>query len=40
MVKTSESETAEEYGMEDLPAIVYFENGIPSVYSGTKGLFK
>ena len=34
MVKISDLETAEEYGIEDLPAVVYFENGIPFVYMG------
>ena len=38
MVKISDSETAEEYGIEDLPTVVYFENGIPFVYMG-KQLF-
>lgn len=34
MVKISDMETAEDYGIEDLPAVVYFENGIPFVYMG------
>ena len=33
MVKTSDIETAEDYGIEDSPALVYFENGIPYLYS-------
>ena len=34
MVKISDMETSEEYGIENLPAVVYFENGIPFVYMG------
>ncbi len=34
MVKVSDIETIEEYGIEDPPEIVYFENGIPSLYPG------
>ena len=34
MVKISDMETAEDYGVEDLPTVVYFENGIPFVYMG------
>ena len=35
LVKTSDLNAAEEYGvLEDLPTIVYFENGIPSLYGG------
>lgn len=34
MVKTSDMETAEEYGIEP-PTIIYFENGIPHLYTGT-----
>ena len=32
--KISDLETAEDYGIEDLPTVVYFENGIPFVYMG------
>ena len=34
MVKTSDLQIAQEYGIDDeiLPEIVYFENGIPSLY--------
>lgn len=39
MVKISDMETSEEYGIEDLPAVVYFENGIPFVYMGIFLLF-
>ena len=35
MVKTSDLEIATEYGVDDvIPEIVYFENGIPSLYPG------
>ena len=36
MVKTSELQVAQEYGIDgqELPEIVYFENGIPSLYPG------
>ena len=30
----SDLETADVYGVEDLPTVVYFENGIPFVYMG------
>ena len=35
MVKTSDLDVAEEYGVDEVfPEIVYFENGIPSLYPG------
>ena len=35
MVKTSDLVVAEEYGVDEvIPEIVYFENGIPSLYPG------
>ena len=35
LVKTSDLKAAEDYGVvEDLPTIVYFENGIPSLFGG------
>lgn len=35
MIKTSDLGIAEEYGVfEVMPEIVYFENGIPSLYPG------
>ena len=40
MVKISDLETAEDYGIEDLPTVVYFENGIPFVYMGKIKAFK
>ena len=33
-VKISNLAEAKEYGLDDLPALVYFENRIPSVYEG------
>ena len=39
LVKIGDGVSAKEYGIDDeIPAIVYFENGIPSLYKGiTKG---
>lgn len=33
-VKISNLDEAKEYGLDELPALVYFENRIPSVYEG------
>ena len=33
-VKISNLDEAKEYGLDNLPALVYFENRIPSVYEG------
>lgn len=33
-VKIDDPEAAEEFGIENLPAVVYFEKGIPNVYDG------
>ena len=33
-VKISNLDEAKEYGLDTLPALVYFENRIPSVYEG------
>lgn len=33
-VKIDDSEVAQEYGIDDLPAIVYFEKQIPNLYDG------
>lgn len=33
-VKISNMDEAKEYGLDTLPALVYFENRIPSVYEG------
>ena len=34
MVKISDSGAIENYGIEDLPSLVYFMNGVPEVYEG------
>ncbi len=34
LVKTNDDDVAKEYGVDKIPAIVYFENGIPSLFSG------
>uniref|UniRef100_A0A0N8E4K3 L(2)01289 long form n=1 Tax=Daphnia magna TaxID=35525 RepID=A0A0N8E4K3_9CRUS len=33
-VKISNPEEAKEYGIDDVPSLIYFENGIPSIYEG------
>ena len=33
-VKIDNAEEAKEYGIEDIPALVYFENGVPDLYEG------
>lgn len=33
-VKIDDAAAADEYGLDSLPAIVYFEKGIPNVYDG------
>lgn len=33
-VKIDDERTAKEYGIDDLPAIVYFEKQVPTVYGG------
>jgi hypothetical protein len=38
-VKISDVNEAKEYGFNKLPKLVYFENGIPSLYSGTSLCF-
>jgi len=34
MVKISDSGAAEEYGITDIPCLVYFENGVPELFNG------
>ena len=34
MVKISDEDSIDNYGIEDLPALVYFENGVPELYEG------
>jgi hypothetical protein len=33
-VRIADSAEADEYGIDDLPGLVYFENGIPAIYEG------
>ena len=33
-VKIDNAEEAKEYGIEDLPTIIYFEDGVPTLYEG------
>lgn len=33
-VKIDDAAAADEYGLDSLPAVVYFEKGIPNVYDG------
>ena len=41
IVKTADTNCAKEYGIDTaaLPQIVYFENGIPSLYPGSQKLY-
>ena len=34
VIKTDDEEFADEYGITEFPAVVYFENGDPSIYDG------
>ena len=34
LVKIDDATTATEYGVEDTPALVYFENEVPHLYDG------
>ena len=38
MVKVYEREAFKEWGVSDKTSIFYFENGIPNIYTGFKGL--
>lgn len=38
MVKVYEREAFKEWGVSDKSSIFYFENGIPNIYTGFKGL--
>lgn len=33
-MKIDNPSEAKEYGIDEIPSLVYFENGIPSVYEG------
>jgi hypothetical protein len=34
MVKISDPGAGDEYGIEDIPALVYFEDGVPEIFTG------
>ena len=34
MVKISDDGANDEFGLEDIPCLVYFENGVPQIFSG------
>ena len=34
LVKISDDGAGEEYGIEELPSLVYFENGVPEIFEG------
>ena len=34
VIKTDDKEIAEEYGITEFPAVIYFENQDPSIYDG------
>merc|ERR1719400_195584 len=34
LVKISDAGAGEEYGIQDLPSLVYFENGVPEIFQG------
>lgn len=34
LVKISDEGAGEEYGIEELPCLVYFENGVPELFDG------
>ena len=36
VIKTDDTEIAEEYGITEFPAVIYFENEDPSIYDGRK----
>ena len=38
LVKIDDAATATEYGVEDTPALVYFENEVPHLYEGKKDI--
>lgn len=38
MVKISVEGAIDNYGIEDFPCLVYFENGVPELYQGMKQL--
>ena len=34
MVKISDDGASEEFGLDDIPCLVYFENGVPQIFTG------
>ena len=34
LAKISDDSAGEEYGIEELPSLVYFENGVPEIFEG------
>ncbi len=36
-VKIDDAAEAKEYGLDNVPALVYFEDGVPSIYEGLTG---
>ena len=34
LVKISDEGAGDEYGIEELPSLVYFENGVPEIFEG------
>lgn len=36
LVRTDSKTIADAYGIEDLPALVYFEGGVPNIYPGNR----
>ena len=34
MVKISDAGAGDEYGIEDIPSLVYFEDGVPEIFTG------
>jgi len=35
LVKISDHGAADAFGIEEIPCLVYFENGVPEIYGGT-----
>ena len=34
MVKISDDGASDEFGLDDIPCLVYFENGVPQIFTG------
>ena len=39
-VKIDDTSAAKEFGIDDIPALVYFEKGIPNLYDGKYASFR